>query len=263
MKRRDFLAASCLAGTAPLSALAASNAKDGVQRQYFELRRYHLLPGTNKKRVTDFLRDVHIPALNRHGVGPVGVFNVMFGPNKPTLYVLMPHKSLESVATLSSQLLTDEEYCQQGAEFLNTAMSDPAYVRVESSLMAAFDGMPQLKVPTQTADKKDRIFEWRIYESHSMKAAKKKIEMFNKGGEIAIFLKTGLQPVFFGETLIGPQMPNLAYMVAFDDLAAREQAWDAFRGDPDWKELKAKEEYADTVSNITDIFLRPLPFSQV
>ena len=59
---------------------------------------------------------------------------------------------------------------------------------------------------------KSRILELRIYESHSTKAGQKKIEMFNEGGEIAIFRKTGLRPVFFGETLIGPLMPNLTYM---------------------------------------------------
>ena len=43
------------------------------------------------------------------------------------------------------------------------------------------------------------------------KSAKKKIEMFNEVGEIAIFKKTGLQPVFFGETIIGPKLPNHFY----------------------------------------------------
>jgi hypothetical protein len=31
--------------------------------------------------------------------------------------------------------------------------------------------------------------------------------------EIAIFRKAGLQPVFFGNTLIGQNLPNLAYML--------------------------------------------------
>ncbi|RPJ63014.1 MAG: NIPSNAP family protein, partial [Acidobacteria bacterium] len=101
------------------------------------------------------------------------------------------------------------------------------------------------------------------YESHHGMMAKKKVEMFNEGGEIAIFRKTGLQPVFFGETLVGPRMPNLTYMVVFPDWAAREKAWDTFRNDPDWKKLSADPKYADTVSNITDLILRPTAYSQV
>src|SRR5205823_3238066 len=98
--------------------------------------------------------------------------------------------------------------------------SDPSYVRVESSLMAAFEGIPKLEVP----EKKSRIFELRTYESHSKKANKKKIEMFNKG-EIAIFRRAGLQPVFFGETLTGTKLPNLTYMLTFENIAAHDKNW--------------------------------------
>jgi len=38
---------------------------------------------------------------------------------------------------------------------------------------------------------------------------------------IAIFRRAGLQPVFFGETLIGAKMPNLTYMLVFENMAAR------------------------------------------
>jgi hypothetical protein len=260
--RRDFFAASCLLGASPWGAFAAG-AEGENERGFYELRRYHLLPGAKKNIVGDFLRDAGIAALNRHGVGPVGVFNVMFGPNKPTLYVLLPHKSLESIAALPPRLLEDAECRRRGAALMDATLSEPAYVRLESSLMAAFTHMPHVELPPQTAEKRPRIFELRIYESHSAKAGKKKVEMFNEGGEIEIFRNTGLQPVFFGETLIGPQMPNLTYMLAFDDMAAREKAWATFRGDPAWKELRAKKEYADTVSNITDVFLRPMPYSQI
>jgi len=95
------------------------------------------------------------------------------------------------------------------------------------------------------------------------KAAKKKIEMFNEGGEIAIFKKTGLQPVFFGETIIGPKLPNLTYMLVFDDMAMRDERWGTFGGDPDWKKLRANPAYKDAVSNTTDIILRPAQYSQI
>jgi hypothetical protein len=256
MKRRDFLAAASIAPIAGVSSLTAAEAKDSKQ-QYFEFRQYHLNVGSKKNMVGDFLREVGIPAMNRIGIGPVGVFNSMYGPNSPTLYVLMVHKSLDTVVNSASMLMADDEY--RKADFINTSLSEPGYVRVESSLMLAFKGLPELIVP----EKKPSIFELRTYESHSIKAAKKKIEMFNEGGEIKVFLKTGLQPVFFGETLIGPKMPNLTYMLVFDDLTDRDAKWKVFGGDPEWKKLSSDPEYKDTVSNITDIILRPTPFSQI
>jgi hypothetical protein len=257
MKRRNFLAAAGLTGAAGINALSVAAGDDGEKREYLELRRYHTHVGPKKNLVGDFLREVGIGAMNRIGIGPVGVFNVMYGPNSPSLYVLIVHKSLESVATASARLLEDAEF--RKASLTNTPLSEPGYVRFESSLMAAFSHMPKLEVP----EKKSRIFELRIYESHGIKAAKKKIEMFNQGGEIAIFRKTGLQPVFFGETLIGPKLPNLTYMLVFENMIERDKRWRTFGQNPEWRKLRSDPAYKDTVSNITDIFLRPTRYSQI
>jgi hypothetical protein len=256
MKRREFLAAAGIAPIAGVSSLAATDSGDGKQ-QYIEFRQYYLNVGSKKNMVGDFLKNVGIPAMNRIGIGPVGVFNAVYGPNSPTLYVLMVHKSLETVVNSASMLLADDQ-CRK-TDFIDAPLSEPAYVRMESSLMMAFKGLPQLRVP----EKKSRIFELRTYESHSIKAAKKKIEMFNEGGEIKVFLKTGLQPVFFGETLIGPKMPNLTYMLVFDDMTDRDAKWKVFGDDPEWKKLSGNPEYKDTVSNVTDIILRPTAYSQI
>ncbi|KPK43972.1 MAG: NIPSNAP family containing protein [Phycisphaerae bacterium SG8_4] len=261
MNRREFLTTTGAAGMAGMSSLAAG--ADAGGREYFEFRQYRLHTGSKKNQVGDFLRKVGIPAMNRIGIGPVGVFNAMYGPSSPTLYVMLVHKSLDSVVNSSERLLADEKFCKDGADFVNASLSETAYVRMESSLMVAFKDMPQLSVPKQKIENKSRIFELRTYESHSIKASKKKIEMFNEGGEIAIFKKTGLAPVFFGETIVGPQMPNLTYMLVFDDLTHRDAMWDVFRVDPEWKRISSDPQYRDTVSNITDIILRPTGYSQI
>src|SRR5207248_3430826 len=126
----------------------------------------------------------------------VEVFNVAYGPDNPTMHVLMPHRSIDSFGAALDRVRSDPEYQKAGADFINVPASDPSYVRVESSLLVAFEGIPKLEVPAAAKENKPRVFELRTYESHSKKANKKKIEMFNKG-EIAIFRRTGLQPVFF------------------------------------------------------------------
>ena len=42
-----------------------------------------------------------------------------------------------------------------------------------------------------------------------------------------------------------------------------EANWKTFLEHPEWEQMKNKEIYADTVSNITQIFLRPTDYSQV
>ena len=212
----------------------------------------------------DYLKVVSVPAMNRIGISPVGVFTVAFGPDSPTFWVLLPHKDFASIVTLDAKLQADHDYKTLGAEHQARPASNPAYVRIESQIMVAFDGIPVLESPAGPNAGAARVFELRTYESHSKAAHRKKIEMFNTG-EIGIFRRTGLAPVFFGSNLIGQKLPSLTYMLVFEDLAAREKNWGQFVTDPEWKTLSTTPGFTDaeTVTNITSFILRPTAFSQI
>jgi hypothetical protein len=251
-------------GVMASSFTASADDAGAAQRQFYELRLYHLRRGPQTDLFDKFYREAAIPALNRAGITQVGVFTVMVGPDSPTMYVLLTHPSLESVATIHARLDADTEYHTAGAEFINAPATNPSYVRVESSLMAAFEGMPKLEAPSFPGGGKSRLFELRTYESHSWKAHKKKIEMFNRG-EISIFRRTGLPPVFFGQTLIGSRLPNLTYMLGFENAEARDKGWSAFIGDAEWLKLRTTPGYADAeiVSDISNLLLKPTSYSQI
>ena len=260
MDRRNFLAAAAVASVSPLSRLEALG--QPAPRQFFELRRYHLLPGAKQRAFTAFVGSVAIPAMNRAGVGTVGAFTVVYGENAPSLLLVLVHPTLDSVVTLRERLARDTAYTSAGAAILDAPLSDPAFVRAESTVLRAFNAMPTLEPSAGAGTTTPRIFELRTYESHSERAALNKLAMFN-AGEVPIFRKTGLTPVFFGETVIGAKMPSLSYMCTFADMAARDAAWAAFSKDPDWKTLSGDAQYRENVSAISDIILRPTPFSQI
>jgi len=260
MKRRDFLAAGALAGlvsSSPLSAVAASGS--GATKEYYDLRLCLLDSKEQQAALLEFFGTALIPALNRLGVKPVGVFTLE-DDESPNVYLLAPHATLESVATWVHRLGEDEAFLAAGADVLEAVKQEPAYARMESSLLVAFDGIPKVEIPT-TAE--GRIFQLRIYESHSVMAGQRKIEMFNKGGELDLFRRVGMTPVFFGEALVGTKLPNLTYMLGFDSIEAKEKAWKAFLSHPDWDKMKNDPYYKDTVSNITNIMLNPASCSQI
>jgi len=267
MKRRTFLSAGAALGMTPvmgMPGLTESFAQPATEgRQYFEWIRYHLHLGTRQRLVADYYRDVAIPALNKAGINNVGVFNVRNGPNDPTLHVIVPHPSLESIVTLNDRLLDDKSFVQAGERFLNPPLSEMAFVSMEKSILKAFTHLPEIQVPTQKKENRSRIFQVRTYEAPSLTASKRKIQMFNEGGEIAIFKKTGLQPILFGETIAGDRMPNLIYILAFDNLDAMTKNWDVFRVDPDWVKLSADPYYRETVSRINDWIWTPASISQI
>jgi hypothetical protein len=102
----------------------------------------------------------------------------------------------------------------------------------------------------------------RTYESFSEDRARAKVEMFNDG-EIGIFPECGFENVFFGESLVGPGLPNLKYMLAAPDMPTNEKGWKTFLEHPDFVRMKDDPKYADTVSKITKLFLEPADYSQV
>jgi hypothetical protein len=287
MLRRTFVANSLVA--AALSAASASDSKaasagkpdsndasnpamtpqtnastQGKQRLYYELRRYQLVDGPQKKICDAFFQNALIPAANKLGITPVGVFNLTVGPGTPAMYVLLPSASLESLVNLEAHLAADAQYMSAGTPFLSAPAIAPAYQRIESQLMIAFEKVPGVTLPAATATNAARVFELRTYESPSDLDHKRKVEMMQSGEEL-IFAKAGFTQVFYGDTLIGGHLPNLTYMLSFESLANRDQHWSAFGTSPDWKAMQANPRYAfeDIVSNITNLILTPAAYSQI
>ncbi len=275
MKRRDFLktslTVSTLAGvsTASLSASAAELAAAG--QEYYELRAYKLKNAGARPLLDEYLEKAAIPAWNRIGLGPVGVFVQQERTGNPAatevrdpllVYVLIPYPSLAALAVTHFRLDQDAEYLKAGAKYLQVPKAQAVFDRIDSWLMLAFAGMPKLELAAYSREKKPRMFELRTYESHSEAKALKKIEMFNSG-EIQTMRETGLAPVFYGQALIGRDLPHLTYMLSAEDTAAHTQHWAAFTKHPTWTALNKDPQYADTVSKITNRFLVPASYSGI
>jgi hypothetical protein len=268
MQRRTFLtsslAAAALSAAPALGSQEAGGTSGRKSRLFYELRRYQLASGPQKKLCDDFFQNALIPAVNRLAISPVGVFSVAIGPDTPVLYVLLPSPSLETLVNLEARLAQDADYMKIGAPFLNAPAVAPSFNRIESQLMIAFEKIPGLTLPAATATNGPRVFELRTYESATDQDHKRKVEMMQSGEE-AIFAKAGFSQVFYGDTLIGPRLPNLTYMLSYESVAVRDKVWSAFANAPEWKAMTAMPRYAfeSIVSNITNTILTPTPYSQI
>jgi hypothetical protein len=269
MERRQFLAStlatSALAAASPRTlAQTAHESGDTNKREFYQLRRYLLASGPQRKLTDDYLRDALVPALNRMEFSPVGVFNVTIGPEMPVMYVLIPSLSVEKLVTVDDRLKKDDEYMKIAAPFLNAPGKEPAFKRVESSLMQAFERIPRIMLPAVSASRSPRLFEMRTYESPSDLDHWRKIEQMSSG-EADIFTKAGVPQVFYGDTLIGQRLPSLTYMLCFESLADRDKRWDTFLASSAWKVLSSDPRftYENIVSNVTNIMLAPTTYSQI
>jgi hypothetical protein len=257
MNRRDF------AMSAAAATLASASAKEPSQPACLELRKFHLRNTKDQQaaRLTEFVAKSYVPGLTREGAGPIGLFSPVVGADAPFLLLVAQHATLNEFEQRHAKLWDDAEFAAAAAKL---SEGGRPYERMEVALLRCFGAFPAIEVPPTSSDRAARIFEMRTYESDTPLSLKRKIGMF-EGGEIEIFRKCGLLPVLFGAEVAGGRMPNLTYMVAFDNLAAREANWRAFASSAEWHELSARPGLgnADVVSNISNMLLAPVAGTQI
>jgi hypothetical protein len=233
-------------------------------KQCYEVRTYLLGDEGDSAAIDRYLSEALLPALKRQGIGPVGVFSPAENDSngRASTIVVIPYENADSIAITRSKLNADPQYLNDAKAFLDRGPQEDAYARISSELLVAMDCMPQLVVADGSLENSDRVYELRLYESANERLGNLKVDMFNNG-EVPIFLDSGISPVFIGQSLIGPQTPNLTYLTVYPNDQARLKAWDAFRAHPDWQVLKNVAKYQGTVSKIDKHILKAKPFSQM
>ena len=116
MKRRDFLTSSAAAtvGLATATLGPKANAAAPGSKALLELRTYHFASAAKQQAFAEFLANAAIPALNRAGVKPVGVWKLLKTDNprlnleedSTDLHVLLPHRD----AAEGSRKVDGEQY---------------------------------------------------------------------------------------------------------------------------------------------------------
>ncbi len=239
------------------------NKSISANKEYYQLKIYTLDSDSQVAAVDKYLKGAYLPGLKKMGINNIGVFK---GRIKETdsiqkTYVLIPFSTIEQFLTLEDKLTEDKEYLEAGNDYINASYEHPSYQRIESILLKAFQGMPELKVPTFNSSRSERVYELRSYESATEQYNINKVEMFNDGGEINLFDQLGFNAVFYGEVISGAKMPNLMYMTTFSDQASRDQHWKEFSNAPEWQEMKVIPKYLNTVSHSDINFLFPTDYS--
>lgn len=244
------------------SGLSSCGTAPGKQ-EYYEVKIYRISGKVQEERIDAYLKDAYLPALHKAGIPKVGVFkpveaDTAFGK---FVYIFIPFKTIEQYSQVPELLANDKVYAEAGKTFLDAPYDDPPYVRYETILCKAFSGMPQFRAPDYTTPMSERIYEYRSYESATDAKAAKKREMFNTGGEIALFEKIGSNAIFYAEVISGSLMPRLIYMTSYADMKSHDEHWNAFRDSDGWKKLSAMEEYKNTVTHANPYLMHPTSYS--
>lgn len=103
------------------------------------------------------------------------------------------------------------------------------------------------------------IYELRIYETVPGRIGALNNRFRNV--TLKMFERHGIKPVAFWEDVIGISN-RLTYVLAWEDMAHRERAWNAFQVDPDWVAARAKsEEDGPIVAKVISTLMKPTDYS--
>jgi len=106
-----------------------------------------------------------------------------------------------------------------------------------------------------------------LYELRTYHAVPGKLPAVNARFEqhtLGFFAKHGINPLGFWTAYIGPSANTLTYLLAWDDLGARERIWNGFATDPDWLAVRAEtEKDGALIERAENTILAPTAYSKL
>ena len=272
MQRRQFLTTACATGLAAASLQVSQAAQSADQPHFIDFR---MITPFNPQRKEEMLKqygDVIIPVTNKYGISPYGLFipdaqlnakEAAYDKKYDSLiFAMTPYPNFDSILDVAGKVRNDAAYSEPSAALLESATSqNPISAAHERMLLRCFPEFPQVKVPSSNPS---RILQLRMYRSFSFDRNRAKVrQMTTEGGVLDLFAECDMKPVFMSTTLYGSFMPSIVFMLCFESEEQKNDAWAKFVNHPGWKKLAADPAYADTATEIINIFLKPCPGSQI
>ena len=196
----------------------------------------YTLAGTQYSRLSEYLSRSYLPALARIHSRPALVLNDIAAPDPPQVAVLTAYQSPEEMWSVRAKL-TGDKALEAATDAWQTGPERP-FETLASAHLEAAGYSPEL-APLNPQPATPRIFEMRVYHANTARGQRGLHERF-EAAEVKILANCGATPILFSSTLAGSDMPNLTWMIAFADSAARDKFSKAFSADPEWAKLRAQ-----------------------
>jgi len=239
-RRHFFTSMGSLAAAAPLV-----RSEEGKKTRYYVLEQFFLKNGSQPQRMQEFYSKSVVPALGRVHTGPKLFLEALVAPHMPQVAVILGYESLDQIMDVQARVMQDPELAKawRGWELA----AEQPFESQSNTLLRAAGYSPELAA---TGRETPRLFELRVYHSPSWNHLFALHERF-AGPETKIFHRCGIHPVLYASTLFGQNVPNLTYVIPFENLAEREQAWAKFSADPEW--IKVRKESVEKSGQVTSV----------
>ncbi len=216
-----------------------------------ELRIYEAAPG-------------HLPALNerfgslttklfaKHGMHNFGYWTEEIGTTGRLVYIV-GYDNLADRYPAWEGFRTDPEWVASNKE--TAERGSPIVNKISNVILRPTDYSPQ-----EPESGEGRVYELRRYDTETGHLPSLNQRFANV--TCRLFEKHGIHNIGYWTEEVGVNN-RLDYLVAYENLGAREKVWGAFRSDPEWVEASAQSQRngRPVILNITNTILRPTAYS--
>jgi hypothetical protein len=221
----SWLGVSAASSLIPHSAVA--EAMSQKRTRLLSIESFRLTDTAQLPHVHAYLQSTFLPLLNRIHDGPKMFLEAIVAPHLPQVLSLTVFSSFEEMLQVRGSIsaVPGIRRARTGLESIASSVLG----QVQSQLMVTSG--ESLCVPAGSETLQSSVLELRSYHAptwHDLPLARIQ----------AVLARNGIHPIVNASTAAAEHMPRFTYLVPFESLAARQDAWARLDADSEWIEMQ-------------------------
>jgi hypothetical protein len=215
--RRSLLS---VVGASVTGALSMKGAPRPTTGGIVSLESFHVADSEQLPRLHAYLDGALLPLLNENSTSPVICLEALVAPKTPQVLLLSVHSSFDQMLASRNRIAANSSLQNKRAEL----ESGGVVTGVDSQILIA---QPGLRLPAKAEHLRADIFELRSYHCPAWQTAP-------RAALTAALNRAGIHPIVDAAFAAGEHIPQFTYLIPFQSLAARQEAWSQLAADPEW-----------------------------
>ncbi len=177
------------------------------------------------QHLRSYIGDTLLPCMDQLRNTPRMCLEAVVAPHTPQTLLLTVYSSFNQMLEERARIASDPRVRRAWAGIESAQALDD----VRSHVLLA--GEESVRFPAEPASAKPGLFEVRTWHAPAWRGG--------PAPEVSSVLRRlGVDPIVAGATVAGEHLPRFTYVVPFESLATRQQAWDRLDADAEWMEMQ-------------------------
>lgn len=172
-----------------------------------------------------YIADALLPCVDQLCNSPRMYLEAVVAPHTPQTLLLAVYSSFNEMLEVRNRIASDPRVRRARVEIESAQMFDD----VRSHVLIVNE--ESVRFPAESAMVKSGLFEVRTWHAPAWREG--------PPPEVSSVLnRIGIHPIVAGAAAAGEHLPRFTYVLPFDSLAARQQAWARLDADAQWREMQ-------------------------